>query len=125
MEPETIVCTSCLHQNDEIRKFCEECGAPIGAFTTTMPFERIQAEGFAYREASSNPSKPIVIFGMYLIFMPWLIGAWSMAGYSFYYYDYLWGAIFFVLGLFAFLMLLKTTKNYIKNKREKQVEPAD
>lgn len=116
---------SCLHENSELLKFCKECGAPIGAFTTTMPFERIQAEGFAYREASSNPTKPIVLVGMYLIFFPWLIGAWSMAGYFLYYYDYVWGAIFFALGLVACLMLLKTTKNYIKNKRQKPDEPAD
>ncbi|MBT8042136.1 MAG: hypothetical protein HKP10_04855 [Kiritimatiellales bacterium] len=123
MNQELIVCHKCLHQNCDTRDFCERCGAPIGTFTTISPLERIQAEGHAYREASSNPTKPIVLIGVWLLFAPGAAllfyalfkiitkKAWSE--------DIAW---FLCYGAISIALLSKTTINFIKNK--KKAEPA-
>lgn len=59
---------------------------------------------------------------MYLIFLPWLIGSLAMAIFSFSIQDYSAGFIFSALSIPAFLLLIKTTKNYIKNAKQKPIE---
>ncbi len=119
MNQELVVCHKCLHENAEFRNFCEKCGAPIGAFTTILPFERIQAEGHAYREASSNPTKPIIVIGIWFLFAP---GA-ALFFYKLYKMvaEKAWppdsaGLLFGVLSL---AILTKTTVNFIKNNLHK------
>jgi hypothetical protein len=91
----------------------------MGMFTSTLPFERIQAEGHAYRVASSNPTKPIMLIGVWLLFAPGAAlllyalfkiiteRAWSE--------DIAW---FLCYGAISVALLSKTTINFIKNKKK-------
>ena len=65
-----IACPHCLERNEAERDFCVKCGAPLSAMSVTGPWERIQSEGFAYRQAVSGPPKTIVLVGMWLLFGP-------------------------------------------------------
>ena len=118
METESITCASCLNENQIGIHFCKQCGAPIGDFTTTMPFERIQAEGFAYREATSNPRKPIVVIGIYILFLPGFLAFLATVIFTIIQP----GALGLLLpmtflGVVSFVILYKTTKNFIKNRQ--------
>ena len=125
MNQELIVCHKCLHANEETRDFCEKCGAPIGMYTSTLPFERIQAEGHAYREASSNPTKPIVVIGIWLLFSPGVAllfyalfkiiteRAWSE--------DIAW---FLCYGAISVALIGKTTVNFIKKRQNQSIDPT-
>ena len=120
MNQQLIVCHKCLHENEEGRDFCEKCGAPIGVYTTLSPFKRIYAAGHTYREASSNPTRPIVVIGVWLIFAPGAVlllyslfeilaeRAWSQ--------EFAW---FLCYGAISVALLSKTTINFIKNKKAK------
>ena len=117
MEAESIVCTNCLQKNDGFRDFCENCGAPISVYSAYTPMGRIQTEGFAYRQATSKPSKPIVVFGIYLIFLPCIIASLVMVAESFASKNYHWGVIFIAFEALSVAMLFKTTDNFIRNKK--------
>ena len=119
MEAESIVCTNCLHGNDAFRDFCEDCGAPISVYSAYTPLGRIQTEGFAYRQATSNPSKLIVVFGMYLIFIPCIIACLVMIANTIATQkNYLMGAMFIGFNALSFVMLYKTTNSFIENKKK-------
>ena len=46
------------------------------------PLQRIQAEGFAYRSAVEGPPRLVVVFGIWLLFAPIVIGAAIMLAYA-------------------------------------------
>jgi len=124
--PEELqVCLSCLHENSPGRDLCEECGAPIGKYTTFMPFEKTLAEGVCYRSAVSNPRKPIILIGIWFLFAPGLLSLF----YSLFIaknmllhrWPFPYGAgvavPFFLYGLVSAIILWRTTSNYLKLKR--------
>ncbi len=118
MDGESIVCQQCLCQNETTRDFCKKCGAPIGMLSSTLPLEKIQAEGSAYREASSNPSKPIVVIGVWLLFSP---GA-ALLFYALFKIiaERIWSADiawFLCYGAISVALLIKTTSNFIKKRK--------
>lgn len=117
METDLIVCASCLHENDEGIQFCRNCGAPIGDYTTTMPIERIQAQGFAYRQATSSPGKPIVLGGMYVIFGSMLIGTTALAVHATIHHSISGVVLGLLLGAIPSKILMKTTRKYIENRK--------
>lgn len=65
---EQELCPQCLEQNRPGTNFCWNCGAPLSAYAATGPFERLFAEGNAYRRATEQPRRPIVVLGIWLIF---------------------------------------------------------
>jgi hypothetical protein len=72
-DPGQPVCLNCMQPTTVGTHFCVHCGAPLTAYATTGPYEQILAGGFAYRQASSSANKPIVLFGMWLLFGPALV----------------------------------------------------
>ena len=124
--PEELqICLSCLHGNVPGRDLCEECGAPIGKYTTFMPFEKTLAEGVCYRSAVSNPRKPIILIGVWFLFAPGLLSlcyslfiGWSilLSKWSFPYGVGVAGS-FLLYGLISVIILYRTTGNYMKLKR--------
>lgn len=134
VEDELMVCLSCLHENVSGRDLCEKCGAPIGKYTTFMPLERTLAEGVCYRSAVSNPRRPIIVIGIWFLFLPGslllfysLFIVWSIAFHK-------WplpsgcgvAGSFFFLGLISTAILYRTTSNYIKMKKAPhQSAPAE
>ncbi len=65
---EKQLCIHCLFPNSLIANFCVECGAPLTSYAATGPLERILAEGHLYRTAVEKPRKPIVLFGIWILF---------------------------------------------------------
>ena len=72
-EPATPLCPQCLTASAPDRDFCETCGGPLTAMTTLDPIKAIQAQGWAYRCASSGRTSPVVFWGMVLLFGPALV----------------------------------------------------
>jgi hypothetical protein len=48
---------------------------PLSLLATSGPYESVLARGFAYREASDRPHRPIVLVGMLMMFVPVLVGS--------------------------------------------------
>ena len=117
-QPEdSVVCPKCLLANSPTAAFCADCGAPIGMVASVDPFQHIYAEGFAYRSAVDGPPKLIVLIGMWLIFAPVafatpflifgdLIRAFSPR------------LLFLFFGVCSFVVLFRSTKNYIVISRK-------
>jgi hypothetical protein len=124
--PEELqICLSCLHNNVPDRDLCENCGAPIGKYTTFLPFEKTLAEGVCYRSAVSNPRNPIILIGIWFLFAPgilslfyslfigWniLLNTWPFpSGFS-------TAGCFFFYGIISAAILYRTTRNYVKMKK--------
>ena len=69
------LCPKCLRPIfRDTDHFCPDCGVPLTVQATTNPTDQILAEGFAYREASNHPDKPIVVIGIWLLWAPQLLG---------------------------------------------------
>jgi hypothetical protein len=126
------LCPKCLHELEPYSNFCKHCTAPVTVIATTSPYERILAEGFAYREASENPDRTIKLVGMWLIWGPILLavltfGGWMLATaikvndlllslFSIVYFGF--------FGWIAASLLLKTTRNWWRLRREANTPPV-
>lgn len=69
-DPVVILCPHCLAENEEHAHFCRECFTPLSAHAAIDPVGQIYAQGDTYRKAVANPSRPIILLGMWLIFAP-------------------------------------------------------
>ena len=105
-EPDLIVCPGCLHEQPEGPHFCARCGAPLTAFSTVGPFERIFAQGHAYRRSVSGPTSKIVVIGMWALLLPQLLFLLTVRTP---------GSIAFLLvsGTIYGALLYRVTRNYI------------
>ena len=65
-----MLCPHCLAPNLPLADFCHKCCGPISSLATMDPYKNIFAQGWAYGRAVSNPTKPIILWGMLLIFGP-------------------------------------------------------
>ncbi len=65
-KPEAL-CPKCLRPLVPGQHSCIHCGLPVTVHATTGPYEQVLAQGFAFREASSKPHRPIILFGMWLL----------------------------------------------------------
>jgi len=127
-QPEQILCPSCLKANAAAADFCSECGAPLSALSVIGPWERIQAAGFAYREAVSGPPKPIILLGVWLLFFPGVLASAFWIGHLLPPpTDDRWGP----LGTVALLVgscaicagiLIRATTNYFKKRTAPETE---
>ncbi len=116
-----VLCPSCQSLNDPFEAFCHECGAPIGSTATLDPVLSIQSQGFLFRKALDSP-RPIVLIGMWIIFLPALLVSGCFAIW-FILYRYDFSAFFFFWGsvgmtYVCFIILYRTTKSYIVARRK-------
>ncbi len=114
------LCPSCATTIGLNEVFCPKCSGPASLLSTTDPIQRIQTEGFIYRRAVEGRPKPIVVIGVWLLFLPLLIiGAIGMIGLIF------TGAgtgtvgfvMFWLAAALAYcggVMLYRVTRNYFK-----------
>jgi len=65
-----VMCLGCGRLNAPGKHFCEACGAPLTVHATTDPLGTVFAEGYAARRALTQPSKLIVVIGMWLWMLP-------------------------------------------------------
>jgi len=68
--PSGIVCTRCATLNDPAATLCSRCGAPLGDFASSSPWDYSHAGGPAYPEPVSPRKKPIILIGVWLYFGP-------------------------------------------------------
>jgi hypothetical protein len=118
---EQQLCTSCLCPNVPETHFCKNCGAPLSSYAATAPFERLFAQGHAYRQATENPRKPVVVLGIWLLF-----GPLALTGLVILFLSpdsvqsiFIGGAMFAI----SLAILVKTTRNYLN--RDKSIPKPD
>ena len=109
MSPEIIVCPGCLTPQPEGPHFCVKCGAPLTAFSTVGPFERIFAEGHSLRRAVSGPTSKLVVVGMWLLVVPQVLVLFALRSAV-----GLLGGL--VVAVYAAL-LFRVTRNYLRQKK--------
>jgi len=118
------LCLTCLFPNNTSDHFCGRCGAPLSSYAATAPFERIFAEGHAYRQASENPRSFIVVLGIWLLFGTFalagvtFLGAGSGLGFPF---PLVFGFLWLVL---SGAMIWKTTRNYFAKRTLREPREA-
>src|ERR1043165_7459595 len=112
-----ITCPSCQALIDAHETFCGECGAPISTTATLDPVASIRAQGFLLRKASDGPPKPIVLIGIWALFLPALVVSAYMAVYLITQEHGLSSFVFFWvfvgIAYISFRVLFQVTKNYI------------
>lgn len=64
------VCPDCLTENDPAADFCKQCARPLSCLAAMDPIKQIYTQGWIYRKAISGRTKPIIFWGMWLIFAP-------------------------------------------------------
>lgn len=106
-----IVCPGCLHEQEEGPHFCGKCGAPLTAFSTVGPFERIFAQGHAYRRSVSGPTSKIVVIGMWMLILPQLLVLLAFPSPATI-------ALLLIFGTLYGILLYRVTRNYITHKTE-------
>ena len=126
VKPETndddVLCPSCLTPNGPFEAFCHSCRSPIGATATLDPIHTIKAEGFLFRKAVEGKPKPIVLAGIWLIFLPLLVFSIYAAirlildRPGFIYVLFFWAFIGFAY--VAFVILYRVTKNYLRGQKK-------
>jgi hypothetical protein len=116
--------------NSRSAEFCRKCGYPIGKVATLDPVQSIQTQGLLFRKATEGRPKRIVLIGIWLCFLPGLVAGVYAAfrlilnpkGFSDFFF--FWAAV--GLCYIAFIILYRTTKNYItipeKTGRDKHKE---
>jgi hypothetical protein len=135
-QPDQPVCPKCLQPLVRDEHFCPQCGVPLAVQATTNPYDQILAEGYAYREASSHPYKPIIVAGMWLLWGPCFLSlvavdiyivanipaiireAQQMWGFENYVIALVFAAILAFGSWMSGAILLKTTRNYLRQRDE-------
>jgi hypothetical protein len=117
-----ITCPSCQALIDAHESFCRECGAPITTTATLDPMGSIQAQGFLLRKAVDGPPKPIVLIGIWALFLPALVGSAYMSVYLITQEHGLSSFVFFWvfvgIAYLSFRVLFQVTKNYVSPRRK-------
>ncbi len=129
-QSQTEICPNCASPNFENVDLCRACGAPLTSHAATDPLRSLFAEGFALRQATSNPRKLIVVIGMWLWLGPVIVMLlFAIVGAAVFVVverpqpsDTFLTNVFGVLLSALFLLLLgtilyKTTKNYLASRK--------
>ncbi len=119
-DTEMLVCPSCGSRIEADVATCPICDFPIGTTANLDPIGAIHGEGRALVRATEVRPKPIIVFGVWLIFLPMMIGSAAVAidvmsqgsgsgasGFLFF-----WGGI--ALSILSAVFLFKVTRNYLK-----------
>jgi len=120
IETTLIVCPECGSRVGSDRDICPICNAAIGIAGNLDPMSAIQGEGRALVKATEGRPKFIVVFGVWLIFLPMLIGSAAVSfdvvstgtGSGASGFIFFWGGI--ALSIMSAAFLFKVTRNYLK-----------
>ena len=115
-EKTLIICMSCMTPNDGSDKSCRNCGSSLSGTSSLDPVQTIQNEGALLRKAVYSRPKLIVLFGTWLLFVPWIIGTIFIEIEILSSWDGVPSLLFFLGGIALFLMaaiiIFKVTRNY-------------
>ncbi len=125
MDQKTFVCFSCMQPNEFGQNFCKFCNTPISQNSSNDPIQIALGEGMTYRKATESKPKPIVVFGIWLLFFPLFVVCSYVAIETIFILNGSVGFVLFwlmfIVAGFSFLMVYKVTKNYLyfeENKRD-------
>jgi hypothetical protein len=118
---ERMLCPACLHPNALSAMFCSKCDAPLSAGAVLGPFEQIRAQRFVLHRAATGPSSPMVVFGVWLIFVPIVIASIVGVGAGLSQDDFSAEAVFnlviFALaGVLSFGVIWRVTVNFRRQR---------
>ncbi|MFL6467719.1 MAG: hypothetical protein ACJ72Z_07150 [Pyrinomonadaceae bacterium] len=116
---ERLVCASCGRLIGVSDAYCPDCMAPTGGVSNLDPMQAIVSEGRLFSRATEGRQKPIVLIGVWILFLPFvLVGGFSAIsilrqglGSGFENFIFFWGAI--GLAFIGFTVLYKVTTNYL------------
>lgn len=113
-----FLCPNCLASIGKLTHFCPACGAPISAYASTDPLGRVHAEGFALRNATRSPNRPIVLIGIWMLFAPsacvlLLIGISTLLTDRLTFGNLLGSCVALLGGMLFAAIVFKTTRNYL------------
>ena len=111
-ETDTISCPHCIERNSPQSIYCVKCGGPLLPIATIGPFEIIETQGFALREATNRPKKLIVVIGTWILYFPFVIVTLIPA-----IAEPVLLFVYLPLVLIPGVLVYKTTRNYIRYKQ--------
>jgi hypothetical protein len=125
------LCHNCLEPHSPDANFCANCNTPVSGYASIGPIEHIWAQGALYRKAVTHPNKPMILWGMWMIFAPEIlcyimyIIHFSMKSEnvldSFSTFLKIFPGVFFLCAIvLQGVILFRVTKNYIRIKNEKK-----
>src|SRR5215510_6429799 len=116
-----VRCATCQTLNGRFESFCRNCGSPISATATLTPVSIVQTEGLLFRKALDYPPGPIVLIGIWLLFLPMFVfGVYLAISVIFTQHGLLGFFSFWMLvgmSYIAFMFLYRFTKKYIVARR--------
>jgi hypothetical protein len=122
----TFVCFSCMQPNEFENRFCKFCNAPISQYSSNDPLQIAYNEGMTYRKAVEAKPKLIIIFGVWVLFLPVLLGSIAIlfetisSGKGAVAFVFFWLSI--AVGGFSLVMIYRVTKNYFYYQEKLQNE---
>jgi len=123
-----LLCASCGRLIGVSDAYCLNCMAPTTGVSNLDPMQAILSEGRLLSRASEGRQKPIVLIGIWILFLPmFLVGAFSAIsilstgiGSGFSNFVFFWGAV--GLAFIGFMVIYRVTKNYFGLKPETDEE---
>lgn len=80
---QTILCPSCLTENDVLAHFCQKCNTPLDNYATTAPFERISAKGnLLLKVTKATTKEQLIMCYFYNIWFPIFFIAFIIMAFS-------------------------------------------
>ena len=113
-----VICASCGFPFDPSEFYCPNCKALTTEVSNLDPMRAIATEGLLLSKATQGKQKPIVLVGIWILFLPILLVSLLFAASTIYEdigtgfggFFFFWGAI--ALAVLAFSVLFKVTRNY-------------
>ena len=118
-----MICPSCHGPNDPDARYCAHCRAPLDMGLMLDPMGQIQADGFAWRQATSGRPSLIVVIGIWFMFLPIFLGSATiillefLSSHKFSGVDILRHWVPITFAVTSPVMLYKATKNYFQKKK--------
>jgi hypothetical protein len=69
---DVLLCPHCVKTITPFDHFCPHCNGPVTSYASVDPLGQIQSSNHAYFKALQGKPRPIVFYGMWLIFGPQL-----------------------------------------------------
>ncbi len=114
---ETVPCLTCFQENDRHAVFCRSCNASLGLTANADPLKTLHNEGLVYSKAAVGKPKPVVLIGVWVLFLPALLlsaqavfSLVSEIGGGTSSFILFWMSL--LIGGFSLVMLYRVTNNY-------------
>jgi hypothetical protein len=130
-QEEEMICPSCLGLNPPEARYCAHCHAPLSSTVMLDPIGQIQAQGFAFRQATAGKPNLIIVVGIWLLFFPVVISAGIVIVLAFTGLFSWSGNVLLefaaptLIAAASVVLLYKTTMNYRRKRRESKAGETD